>query len=157
MPCALPAEQTHCDRRSRRGEACASGFVRQLFDKAHGWVERMLPIIVVPMCLSALSTAASSQPICRPQLAVKDARLSQMVGSKRYWWAGIEVDASTCVETSGRFEIWFSRIKEAAPDVEFREPLTWQAGTTDAVVEFAVDEAVQAYRVGYVSPCTCRK
>jgi len=110
---------------------------------------------VAALSLFSFVLPAYGQAICRPQLAIKDVRFSQMVGVKRYWWASIEVDSSRCVESSGRFEMKFVRLKENAKDLKFTERVGWQRGPTDVVMEFWADEAVLEYQIGYVPTCTC--
>jgi hypothetical protein len=40
----------------------------------------------------------------------------------RKWTAAVSVDAATCAAAAGgRFDIVFIRLKETAPDLEFRE------------------------------------
>ena len=111
----------------------------------------------VACSLLVLAAPAIGQPLCKPELVIKDVRFSQMVGVKRYWWATIEVDAAKCVEYSGRFQIDFVRAKEIGKDVAFSEVAGWQKGATDVVVEFGADEAVHEYRIGVIAPCTCRR
>jgi hypothetical protein len=119
-------------------------------------VPRSISIAVAAVSLLALSLPAFGQPMCRPALAVTDVRFSQMVGLKRYWWASIKVDDSRCAESSGSFEMNFVRTKENGEDLAFSERVGWQRGPTDVVVEFWADEAVLDYKIGTVSPCTCR-
>jgi hypothetical protein len=99
-------------------------------------------------------------PICRPLLAVNDVRLSPLKNLERTWSAALTVDASRCAADSGRFDIHFVREKENAPELEFSETFTWQAGElgigqVDASISLWIDEAVHDYRV-YAAPCACR-
>ena len=99
-------------------------------------------------------------PICRPHLAVKDVRLSPLQNLQRTWTAALTVDASHCTAFSGPFDIHFVREKENAPELEFSESFTWQAGELGAgqievSVSLWIDEAVHDYRV-YAAPCACR-
>ena len=59
-------------------------------------------------------TQAVGQQTCRPALAFKEIRFSEMQPPtmERKWTAVLSVDASRCATTSGRFEIVFSRLKE---------------------------------------------
>lgn len=102
---------------------------------------------------------STSRPICRPHLAVKDVRLSELHNLQRTWTAVLTVDASSCTAGSGRFDIHFVREKENAPELEFSESFTWQTGElgtgqTEASIDLWVDEAVHEYLV-YAAPCTC--
>lgn len=108
--------------------------------------------------LNASSSLGGS--ICRPHLAVNDVRLSPLLNLQRTWTAALKVDASRCTADSGRFDIHFVREKENAPELEFNETFTWQAGELGtAQIEVSIglwiDEAVHDYRV-YAAPCACR-
>jgi hypothetical protein len=79
---------------------------------------------------------------------------------QRTWTAALNVDASRCTVDSGRFDIHFIREKENAPELEFSETFTWQAGELgtgqfEASISLWIDEAVHDYRI-YAAPCTCR-
>jgi hypothetical protein len=101
---------------------------------------------------------AADQPACRPVLAIKQVRFSEMKPPtlERTWSAVLAVDASRCATTSGRFEIVFSRAKEIGIDIEFREQFTWRPDAAEASVEFWADEAVEKYWLGNVAACPCR-
>jgi hypothetical protein len=101
---------------------------------------------------------AAGQQTCRPVLAIKHARFSEMKPPtlERTWTAVLAVDASRCATTSGRFEIVFSRAKEVGIDLEFREQFTWRSDAAEASVDFWADEAVEKYWLGNVAACPCR-
>jgi len=104
------------------------------------------------------TTQALGQQACRPALAVKEVRFSEMQPPtrQRTWTAVLAVDASSCATTSGRFDIVFSRLKENAPDIEFREQLTWRPGSANISIDFWADEAVAGYWLDNIAPCPCR-
>lgn len=125
------------------------------------------------MCRHRLSTllAASivlfgggpslGRQICKPQLSFKEVRSSEPRNLEWKWAAVLDVDASACATTFGRFEINFLREKEDAPELEFSERFTWQTGELrtaqiEVSIDFWIDEAVYEYSVGYVAPCGCR-
>ena len=117
----------------------------------------------LPQCiLLAASIAAFNAnsalgvPVCKPQLSFKEVRFSEIRNLRRIWTADLNVDAASCAATTGRFYLRFVRAKENAPDLEFAEELSWQAGQTQVSIEFWQDEAVQGYSIGYVAPCACR-
>jgi len=87
---------------------------------------------------------------CAPILAFKNIRFSEMQPPtlERKWTAIVSVDASRCQEnSSGYFEIVFTRISEVAPDLEFRERYPWRPPSVEIAVNFAAIEAVERYRV----------
>lgn len=104
-------------------------------------------------------TEAVAQQVCRPVLAFKDVQFSKMQPPtmERKWTAAVSVDASRCATTSGRFTIGFSRLKEGAPEMDFREQFTWQPPSVTVSVDFWSDEAVEGYWFDNVAPCTCRE
>src|SRR5260370_13727894 len=67
---------------------------------------------------------AVAQQTCRPALAFKEVRFSEMQPPtlERKWTAVLSVDASLSAPTSGRFEIVFSRLKENGIQFAFRTP-----------------------------------
>ena len=76
---------------------------------------------------------------------------------ERRWTAVVSVDASRCaVNTGGYFEIGFSRLKENGIEVEFREQFIWLPPSVKVSVDFWADEAVEAYWLDNVAPCSCR-
>ena len=103
-------------------------------------------------------TQAVGQEPCRPALAVKDVQFSQMQPPtlKRTWSAVVSVDASHCAaNSSGTFAIVFTRLKETAPELDFREQFAWLPPAVNIAVDFAADEAVQRYRIDTITPCAC--
>jgi hypothetical protein len=106
----------------------------------------------------AASGRALPEHICRPALAVKDARYSAMhlPRLERTWTAELWVDASPCLSSSGAFEIVFSIEKENAMDYEVRAQFIWRPGKISISKEFWVDEAVAHYRIDGIAPCSCR-
>ena len=109
-------------------------------------------------------TQANAQQTCRPALAFKEVRFSEMQppALERKWTATVSVDASRCVANSaGYFEIVFSRLKENGPEIEFREEFTWLEfkwlpPSVEVGVDFWADEAVERYWLDNVTPCPCR-
>jgi hypothetical protein len=103
-------------------------------------------------------TEAIGQPTCRPALAVKQVRFSEMKPPtlERNWTAVLSVDASRCTTTSGRFEIVFSRLKENGIEIEFREQFTWRTHEVQVSVGFWADEAVERYWLANIAACPCR-
>jgi hypothetical protein len=104
-------------------------------------------------------TQAVGQQACRPALEVREVQFSEMQPPtlKRTWTAVVSVDASQCAANStGHFEIVFTRLKETGPDLDFRERFAWQPPAVNVAVDFAADEAVQRYRIDHVTPCACR-
>jgi hypothetical protein len=68
----------------------------------------------------------------------------------------VSVDTSGCAaNSSGYFEIVFTRLKEIGPDIEFREQFVWLAPSVKVGVDFAADEAVGRYRIDNITPCPC--
>lgn len=102
-------------------------------------------------------TQAVSEQICKPALVLKDVQFSEMRPPTlvRRWTAIVSVDASRCATTVGYFEVGFSRLKETAPELEFREQFIWSAPSVKLAVDFAADEAVEAYWIDKVYPCPC--
>ena len=103
-------------------------------------------------------TQAVGQQACRPALAFKEVRFSEVHRPtlERKWTAVVSVDASRCATTAGSFEIIFSRQKENGPESEFREQFTWQSPAVTVAVDFWADEAVEGYWIHNIAPCPCR-
>ena len=120
--------------------------------------------IVFPLALGLLAASiglidlTQAAPTCRPVLALKDVRFSPMRPPtlERKWTAVLSVDASRCATTSGRFAILFSRLKETAPEIDFREQFMWKPGAVEVSIDFWADEAVETYWLDDVAPCPCR-
>ena len=103
-------------------------------------------------------TQAVGQQTCRPALAFKEVRFSEMKPPtlQRKWTAVLSVDASRCATASGRFEIIFSRLKENGVEIEFREQFMWRPHSVEVSVDFWADEAVEGYWLSNVAACPCR-
>lgn len=103
-------------------------------------------------------TQAVGEQTCRPALAFKEVRFSEMKPPtlERKWTAVLSVDASRCATASGRFEIAFSRSKEMGIEIEFREQFMWRPDSVDVSVDFSADEAVEGYWLNHVAACPCR-
>jgi len=103
-------------------------------------------------------TQALGEQTCRPALAFKEVRFSEMMPPtlERKWTAVLSVDASRCATASGRFEIAFSRSKEMGIEIEFREQFMWRPDSVDVAVDFSADEAVEGYWLNNVAACPCR-
>jgi hypothetical protein len=68
--------------------------------------------------------------MCKAILALTAARMTHVAPPAvgRLWLAAVSVDASQCAaDAGGHFEIVISRLKENAPEVEFRERFAWAA------------------------------
>ena len=102
---------------------------------------------------------AFGKPVCKPSLAVKNVQLSEMLlpTLERKWTATVVADASRCATTAGYFELGISRMKEYAPDLDFREQFVWSAPAVTIGVDFAAGEAVETYWIDSVQPCPCAK
>lgn len=103
---------------------------------------------------------AAAKQVCKPALAIKDIRFSEMQPPmlERRWSATVSVDASRCAMNSGGyFEIGFSRIKENSTELEFREEFIWLPPSVKVSVDFAADEAVEHSWIDKVTPCPCRE
>jgi hypothetical protein len=92
-------------------------------------------------------------------LVLKDVQFSEMRPPTlvRRWTAIVSVDASRCTTRAGYFEVGFSRLKETAPELEFRERFIWSAPLVKLAVDFAADEAVEAYWIDKVYACPCAR
>ena len=77
---------------------------------------------------------------------------------ERKWTAVVSVDTSGCAaNSSGYFEIVFTRLKEIGPDIEFREQFAWKPALVEVSVDFWADEGSQEDAGSYdVAPCPCR-
>ena len=105
-----------------------------------------------------IATDAAGEPACRPTLAFKEVVFSKMQAPtlERKWTAVVSVDTSGCAaNSSGYFEIVFTRLKEIGPDIEFREQFVWLPPSVKVGVDFAADEAVGRYRIDNITPCPC--
>ena len=105
-------------------------------------------------------TQSVGQQLCGPTLAFKEVQFSEMQPPtlERKWTAIVSVDASRCVGNSGgHFEIVFTRLKELGPEIEFREQFIWLLPLVKVEVDFAADEAVEAYWIDNVAACPCAR
>lgn len=109
------------------------------------------------LVLSSAAEPAASQSLCKPILAIKQAQLSEMRASARVWTAVVDVDASLCASTSGRFDIEFLRLKENGPDLSFTEQFVWEEGRVQVSLKLWADEALHDYAIAYVERCACGK
>jgi hypothetical protein len=98
-----------------------------------------------------------AQPVCKPTIAFTDAHYAPMKLPKleRTWTVAFTVDASRCATSSGNFSIRFTVWKENAPDTEYVETFQWIPDLNVISKEFWADEAVGAYKVNDIAPCTC--
>jgi len=105
------------------------------------------------------ATQTLGQQACKPTLSFKEVQFSDMLPPtlERKWIAVVSVDASRCTANStGHFEIVFSRLKEIGPEIEFREQFVWIEPSVKVGVDFWADEAVERYRIDTITPCICR-
>ncbi len=112
---------------------------------------------VVLIATIGVARAAGPQQ-CKPVLAVNDVRFSQMQPPtlKRTWSASVSVDASACqANSSGSFDIVFTRTSELGPDLEFTERFPWRVPAVEVTVDFWAYEAVQQFRVENITSCVC--
>ena len=108
-------------------------------------------------CLASV-TQALGQQVCKPGLAFKAVHFSEMQPPtlKRTWTAVVAVDAAGCAaNSSGYFEIVFSRLKEIGPEIEFRERFEWLGPSVKVAVDFSADEAVERFWIDNITPCSC--
>jgi len=112
-------------------------------------------VAVAAMVISCVSTQTMAGRICKPALALKDARFSEARDQQRKWTATLAVDSSHCAENSGSFEIKFIRLKEFGPELLFSERFKWNPGLIEASLDFWWDESVGDFWIGDVSPCSC--
>src|SRR5215475_13343861 len=99
----------------------------------------------VPLAAGAVLFGAApgaTADLCKPTLALKEARISEVRNQQRTWTGLVAVDASRCSTSSGRFEIRFTRGKETAPDLQFTEQFIWRIGQVEVAADFWADEAV---------------
>src|SRR6516225_5097681 len=105
-----------------------------------------------------IATDAVGELACRPTLGFEEVHFSKMQAPtlERKWTAIVSVDTSGCAaNSSGYFEIVFTRLKEIGPDIEFRQRFVWLAPSVKVGVDFAADEAVGRYRIDNITPCPC--
>jgi hypothetical protein len=104
-------------------------------------------------------TQATGHPTCKPTLTIKDVHFSEMrlPTLKRRWTATVSADASRCATTAGYFEAGFSRMKENAMELEFREQFVWSTPSVTIGVDFWADEAVESYWIDSIQACPCAR
>ena len=104
-------------------------------------------------------TQAYGGEICRPVLAIKEPQLSPMQPPtmERKWTAIVSADASRCATTAGYFEAGFSRLKENAVELEFREQFIWSSPSVMIGLDFWADEAVESAWVDSIQACLCSR
>ena len=98
-----------------------------------------------------------AEPACKPTIAFTEAHYAPLKLPKleRTWTVAFTVDASRCATSSGNFSIRFTVWKENAPDTEYVETFQWIPDLNVISKEFWADEAVGAYKVNDIAPCTC--
>jgi hypothetical protein len=113
-------------------------------------------VAALPLALMD-ATPNWAQPVCRPTIAFTEAHYAPMKLPKleRTWTVAFTVDASRCTTKSGSFSILFTVWKENAPDTEYIETFQWVPDLNVISKEFWADEAVGAYTVNDIAPCTC--
>ena len=114
-------------------------------------------LLAAGILIAGMMPAVGQQPLCRPQLVLKEARLSPVHGLQRWWSVTVSVDAAPCAAREGRFAIDFVRAKENTPDVTFSEGFTWVAGGLNVSAAFWEDEAPLTAFIAHVTPCSCRE
>jgi hypothetical protein len=122
-------------------------------------ITRGVAVLLIGLIETISAAKAAISRECTPVLTFKDIRFSEMQPPtlERRWTAIVAVDASRCqADSSGYFEIVFTRISEVAPDFEFRERYSWRPPSVEVAVNFAATEAVERYRVENITSCVCR-
>ncbi len=115
-----------------------------------------LATILAGLVIVSGVTQAIGKDACRPDVSIKNVRFSEVGSSTRVWTALLNVDASRCAASAGRFEVKFIRLKDNAPDLPFSEWFPWRPGETEVSLGFWEDEAVLDYSIGAIAPCACR-
>jgi hypothetical protein len=116
----------------------------------------LLAAIFAGLVIVSGVTQAIGKNACRPEVTIKNVRFSEVGSSTRVWTALLNVDASRCAASAGRFEVKFIRLKDNAPDLPFSEWFPWSLGETEVSLSFWEDEAVLDYSIGAIAPCACR-
>jgi hypothetical protein len=88
---------------------------------------------------------------------VRELRTAERPVQPWTWKATIVADASYCATKSGNFEIDVIRIKEYSPDMQITEKYRWNPGQFEVSIELAGDEAIEDYRIGFISSCVCKE
>jgi ABC-type proline/glycine betaine transport system substrate-binding protein len=115
-----------------------------------------LAAILAGLVIVSGVTQAIGKGACRPDVTIKNIRFSEVGSSTRVWTALLNVDASRCAASSGRFEVILNRLKDNAPDLTFSEWFPWRPGETEVSLSFWEDESVLDYSIGAIAPCACR-
>lgn len=109
--------------------------------------------------LIAGAAQAAAKESCTPVLAFEHVKVTEALqppASGRLWFAVVSVDASACeADAKGSFEIVFSRLKENAPDLAFREEFVWASPAVQVGLHLAADEAIGRHWVGSIESCAC--
>jgi hypothetical protein len=123
------------------------------------------PSVVTLLAIASMSVVgfnevakAADLRTCRPTLAFADVQFSSLRPDTltRRWSAIVSVDSSRCAKDSeGTFEIAFSRAKENATEIEFRERVFWDTPVVAVDVDFWADESVERFWFGRIAPCSC--
>src|SRR4051812_21268586 len=107
-PSAAPA--------SSRGRSRIMDERRRCFPLWAGSRRNTRPVVAGLFALfAAFSAPASAGALCKPTLTFGPAHFSEMASAQRLWSARLNVDASRCASTSGRFGIDFVRLIEFGP------------------------------------------
>jgi hypothetical protein len=144
-------------RRKREG-FCTKGQLLPVRSFVDGFRTCCTVLLAGGLGFAGMTQASGSQQ-CKPSLTIRDARLSEMLPPtlERKWTAIVLADASRCATTAGYFEVGFSRLKETAPELEFREQFIWSVPSVLIGVDFWADEAVESYWVDSIQACPCAK
>jgi hypothetical protein len=122
---------------------------------------KSLTSAIVAGALGVVSAVpVDGQPLCRPTLRISDVQFSEMVPPtlQRQWTATVSVDAAQCEpNSSGYFDVAFTRLSETAPDLDFRQRYAWRPLSVAVVVNFSANEAVERYRIENTTSCVCVK
>lgn len=148
------------DRRERGGTGRCAG-ARLSPSRRRGPDHRLRAVCAAWLLASGAAlfgvAQAAAGPVCRPTLTIKEVKLSEMQPPtlERRWTAIVSADAARCKTTAGYFEIGFSRLKETAPELEFREQFIWSTPSVVVGVDFWADEAVESYWIDSIQACPC--
>ena len=117
-------------------------------------------LAIAGMSVVGLIDAAKAADLrtCKPTLAFADVQFSGVRPDTltRRWRAVVSVDSSRCTKDSeGAFEIAFSRAKENAMEIEFRERVFWDTPVVTIDIDFWADESVERFWFGRIAPCSC--
>ena len=117
----------------------------------------LIPAVAALPLILMDTTQTWAQPVCKPTIAFTEAHYAPMKLPKleRTWTVAFNVDASHCATSSGSFSILFTVWKENGPDTEYVEMFQWIPDLNVISKEFWADEAVGAYKVNDIAPCTC--